>query len=217
MWFLNLLVKEDKNLFNVASEEFNTQIFIKPDSGYEEEGQFAVRLTGYMGENQKDVHNYFLRHDKITHYEYDGNYFFCEYRESLSEDRVKGLRYAYDSRLIHVKPVKFTPNGWEEWFVSSVKRKTVSNLITASEELGVEYEVKVLEERLVPSVFSFHPSESLTSQQRRVISIARRLGYFEVPRQADISDIAKALDVARSTAHEHLTKAVSKILDQTHL
>ncbi|MFC7205116.1 helix-turn-helix domain-containing protein [Haloferax namakaokahaiae] len=52
----------------------------------------------------------------------------------------------------------------------------------------------------------------LTTRQREALSVAVELGYYDVPRDATIDDVADELDCSPSTASEHLRKAESHVL-----
>ena len=52
----------------------------------------------------------------------------------------------------------------------------------------------------------------LSERQREAIEAAYELGYYEVPREADHTDVAAIIDCAPSTAAEHLRKAESKLV-----
>ncbi|NHX36676.1 MULTISPECIES: helix-turn-helix domain-containing protein [Halolamina] len=52
----------------------------------------------------------------------------------------------------------------------------------------------------------------LTGRQREAIAAAVDAGYYDSPRRGSIDDVAAALDVAPSTAAEHLRKAESRVM-----
>lgn len=54
--------------------------------------------------------------------------------------------------------------------------------------------------------------ESLTRRQRQVVETAFRLGYYEVPRETTADEIARHMDLDRSTVSEHLQRAEHNIL-----
>lgn len=54
---------------------------------------------------------------------------------------------------------------------------------------------------------------ALTDRQREVLETAHRMGYFEHPREANATEVSRALDINRSTFAEHLAAAQSKLLD----
>lgn len=55
---------------------------------------------------------------------------------------------------------------------------------------------------------------SLTRRQLEVLRTAYEMGYFESPREANVAEIADALEIHPSTVNEHLTIAHRKLLEQ---
>lgn len=55
------------------------------------------------------------------------------------------------------------------------------------------------------------PWGALTARQRETLEIAAELGCFD-PGGPEIGDLAHRLGVSRSTAHEHLQKGISRLL-----
>jgi len=58
---------------------------------------------------------------------------------------------------------------------------------------------------------------ALTDRQREVLRVARRLGYYTVPREAGVRAVAAELGCAPGVAAEHLQKAESRLVDRLHL
>ncbi|RQG96590.1 helix-turn-helix domain-containing protein [Natrarchaeobius chitinivorans] len=56
--------------------------------------------------------------------------------------------------------------------------------------------------------------ETLTDRQREALRIARDLGYFAVPREASVEDVAAELGCAPGTAAEHLRKAERRVVER---
>ncbi|RQH01914.1 helix-turn-helix domain-containing protein [Natrarchaeobius oligotrophus] len=56
--------------------------------------------------------------------------------------------------------------------------------------------------------------ETLTARQREALRVARDLGYFAVPREASVEDVAAELDCAPGTAAEHLRKAERRVVER---
>lgn len=54
--------------------------------------------------------------------------------------------------------------------------------------------------------------DALTARQREVLEAAYELGYYEVPREATADEIARRLDLDRSTVTEHLQRAERNLL-----
>jgi hypothetical protein len=54
----------------------------------------------------------------------------------------------------------------------------------------------------------------LTERQRECVTVALRLGYFEVPRQCTLSELADALGVDKSSASETVRRGTARVLEQ---
>ncbi|MFC6953412.1 helix-turn-helix domain-containing protein [Halorubellus litoreus] len=66
----------------------------------------------------------------------------------------------------------------------------------------------------VGSLGSMRPlaASRLSPRQRDAVEAASALGYYAVPREASVEDVAAALDCAPSTAAEHLRKAEAALV-----
>jgi hypothetical protein len=72
---------------------------------------------------------------------------------------------------------------------------------------GVRYELL--------SVVHTEDSESLlTDRQRECLAVAHQRGYFEVPRQCDLTELGAALGVDKSTASETIRRATDRVVAQ---
>lgn len=56
------------------------------------------------------------------------------------------------------------------------------------------------------------PTRLLTDRQREVLDTALREGYFEVPRECTLAEVAETLDIDKSTASEILRRAYARIV-----
>ena len=52
----------------------------------------------------------------------------------------------------------------------------------------------------------------LTERQREALRAADRVGYYEVPRQGSVADVAAELGLSTSAAGEHLRKAEAALV-----
>lgn len=53
----------------------------------------------------------------------------------------------------------------------------------------------------------------VTERQRECLETAQRLGYFEVPRESTLAEVAEELGVDKSTASETLRRGSARVLD----
>lgn len=54
----------------------------------------------------------------------------------------------------------------------------------------------------------------LTDRQRECLTVAQRRGYFEVPRDCTLAEVADTLDVDKSTASETIRRGTARVLEQ---
>jgi predicted DNA binding protein len=54
----------------------------------------------------------------------------------------------------------------------------------------------------------------LTDRQRECLTVAQRLGYFEVPRECTLEELADALGIDKSSASETIRRGVARVLGQ---
>jgi uncharacterized protein (DUF2267 family) len=82
------------------------------------------------------------------------------------------------------------------------------------EALGDQLDASELQYELESVLHQDDPEDALTPRQRECLTVARRMGYFEVPRDTTLAAVADALDVDTSTASETLRRAVARVLDR---
>jgi len=66
---------------------------------------------------------------------------------------------------------------------------------------------------LLSIVHSGSRADLLTQRQRECLEVALRKGYFEVPRDCTLAEVAAALDIDKSTASETLRRGSARVLD----
>lgn len=57
-------------------------------------------------------------------------------------------------------------------------------------------------------------ADGITDKQREAVRTAVRNGYYETPREANLSDLAEYLDVSRSAVSQRLTAVESKLVEE---
>lgn len=88
--------------------------------------------------------------------------------------------------------------------------------LTAFFEYCQEADIGFQLERIyrVPGASGTAP-RTLTDAQAEALQIAREGGYFAVPREMTLADLAEALDISRQAASERLRRAVGALLEET--
>ncbi|RQG96264.1 helix-turn-helix domain-containing protein [Natrarchaeobius oligotrophus] len=104
-------------------------------------------------------------------------------------------------------PIEFpvvVRNGWFEFDLTGT-REELERLRTTIEAAGGAYELQ--------SIVSTTDDDALvTDRQREVLEAAIRAGYYEVPRECTLADLAATLDVDKSTASTVLRRGEATVL-----
>ncbi|SFL46012.1 Predicted DNA binding protein, contains HTH domain [Halogranum rubrum] len=106
-------------------------------------------------------------------------------------------------------------NGYEFFDLFIRDRDRLAELVDrlgSVGDVGIDRVVSDIEMVFTPSPVTWGSLEELlTDRQREVIVVAYELGYFSVPREATLSDIAAHIDIEKSTVGEHLRRGMGHI------
>ncbi|WP_254861879.1 helix-turn-helix domain-containing protein [Halovivax gelatinilyticus] len=69
--------------------------------------------------------------------------------------------------------------------------------------------------RLADATAAPDEAYDLTAEQRETLLLAHRMGYFDVPREAQIEDLAAALDISTNSVSERLRRATKALTENT--
>ncbi|TQQ82687.1 bacterio-opsin activator [Halonotius terrestris] len=98
-----------------------------------------------------------------------------------------------------------TENGIVEFDVT-VTREQFEHMGDVLDESDTSYELV--------SVVSNRDSESLlTDRQRECLAVALRAGYFEIPRDCTLADVADRIDVDKSTASKTIRRGSARVIE----
>jgi len=59
------------------------------------------------------------------------------------------------------------------------------------------------------------PGDGLTDRQQEALRTAYELGYFDIPREASLEDVATRLDISASSVSERLRRAQTQLIEET--
>lgn len=121
-------------------------------------------------------------------------------------EAVKQQLYEFlgDSSLPPAFPLQFE-NGAMEFDVT-VTRDQFETIGTTLEASNADYE-------LLSVVTDRDPDALLTDRQRECLNVALREGYFQVPRDCTLADVAETLEVDTSTASETIRRGSARVLE----
>ena len=135
----------------------------------------------------------------------DGTYAFLQ--QDDYEFSAAILETIVDARVIFLPPVVFLDTGAVRFEAvgEPTALSTFHERLSALGTLSIE-RVHEFERRAAPS--------RLTDRQRAALAAAVDCGYYEVPREGSVADVAAALECSSSTAGELLRKAEAAVVKQ---
>jgi len=165
-------------------------------------GETAIELGETTADDPAAIGRAIADHGSIVSYR----------RLELTDDRVLARYETTDTGLYEFVaesslPVEYpvvVEDGWYEFDLTG-SRETFDRFRGALEESDRRFE-------LLSIVHSEDASGLLTERQREVIAAALRRGYFEVPRDCTLAELAADLDVDKSTASRVLRRGQARVL-----
>lgn len=138
-------------------------------------------------------------------------------RVKVADDRTlfriswsEGVRETVE-KLLAVDPVVLTgtatDDGWD-FKLRFDRRDDVSALRTAFRELDADAQLKRLDDSTTPTVDG---EFLLTDKQREALQIALNAGYYEIPRETNLSELAADLDISSQALSKRLRRAQATV------
>ncbi|MBI5224519.1 helix-turn-helix domain-containing protein [Candidatus Micrarchaeota archaeon] len=120
---------------------------------------------------------------------------------------------ALEKSAFFIKPIVIK-NGWQYWALAAIDKHHLTDMFNRIKKLKMDAKIELLSLKQKPFNF-FLPAifTNLTQLQTNAIKSAYRLGYYSYPRKISVDQLAKKLNIPRSTLQEHLRKAESKLLN----
>jgi predicted DNA binding protein len=141
-------------------------------------------------------------------------HFFVKKCHCKTENSV--TRILDESDLLEVSPIIYR-HGWEYYRVIAFRHKDLKQLMQKFEEKGFRFEIlrKVDFDGFIASSLTLTADalfSDLTEKQMDALLTAYSNGYYNLPRRANVQDIANKKRVSRTTYQEHLKKAENKLV-----
>ncbi len=133
--------------------------------------------------------------------------FYIYLKETVCEHSHRFRELFVNTDILVVSPIEYGAEG--EMIVEAVGDAEDLQTIVAGLPNPLSVSVNQLSEY---DACQETPVASLTDRQREVLLIARDLGYYEIPRQASVREVANQLDCSKSTAANHLRKAEARLV-----
>lgn len=137
----------------------------------------------------------------------DDRSFYVYVRESADEHARRFRELLEDTDLLVVPPIEYGTDGEMVLEVAGESEELQSIVAGLSEHLSIS--VNRLGEY---DAYREPQVSALTDRQKEVLEVAREGGYYEVPRQTSVREVADQLDCSKSTAANHLRKAEARLV-----
>lgn len=147
-----------------------------------------------------------LSYEIVPH---DEDSFYALVQEPLPEAADVVVSLLQSAAVVPIPPVEFARGG--ELGVTLVGTQDGLRTVLDRIPTAVDVEVERLATYDEPVTFA---GASLTARQREAVAVAVDRGYYAVPREGSLADIAGELGCAPSTASNHLRKAEAAIMSQ---
>lgn len=170
-------------------------------SGYKMDGR-ALELGEVVSASPQTIVEEMRTHPKICDYELlesDSNRALGKYETTQTE--LYGFTELSDLTIefpVHVR------NGWYSFDLTGT-REELEQLESVLDTLQLPYELESL-------VTKTETETLLTDRQREVLETAVRKGYFAVPRNCTLADLADSLDIDKSTASTTLRRGEARLV-----
>ncbi len=167
-------------------------------------GERALELGEVRADNAGEVAETIRAHPDIV--AYDRLYAGDSREVAQYEADEKGLyEFLWESSLPPEFPV-VVENGEMEFDLTAT-REQFEAFGAALDETGRRYD-------LLSLVHTDEEESLLTDRQREVLAVAHRRGYFDVPRECTLAELADALGVDTSSASETIRRGTGRVVEQ---
>lgn len=132
-------------------------------------------------------------------------YVYVTERPRESDEALKAL--IEGTSMVLIPPVEYHPDGTIRMTVGGEEGDLQALIAYAPDAFTVDVEEVGEYDRPRPG-----PVADLTDRQREAVAAAVDVGYYAVPREGSVANVAATLDCAESTASNHLRKAEATVM-----
>jgi len=220
MWITKFKVFDEKNSLSIILRKNKVKVYYYPVNHYIKINRvYFVTICLIKGE-EVNKRRYFRdlngikdakQGRRLEFLEKEGDFFIMITSLSINQELKLFVSVAYNPSLIHLKPVIWEENGWEEFEVASADRKDLERLIDAGQS---KYKLEILEfkDRKIKNFGFLTMFPEITEKQKNALEFALNNGYYEYPRKTSLDKLAKKTGLAFSTFQAHVRKAENRIL-----
>jgi predicted DNA binding protein len=218
MWVCKFRVYDEKHRIREAIEKNKIQAYYYPINHYIKKNRYFFVAVGIVREGNKnkfysDIKKLKKQREgrKVDLLEREGDFFFIITSHTINEEEKRYVNLFYNPLIIHIKPIIFHKNGWEEWEIVSLNRKPIEDIIKIGKKIYNLRLLKFRQEKIKNFGFLTILPE-LTDKQDKALKLALEQGYYNYPRKTNLCKLAKIAKLSFSTFQAHVRKAENRIL-----
>jgi len=208
MWVVKLKLKHDCIIGN-RCEKFGV---VLQSYDLNEEVRKNKVLTSSLHQmigDKQDINKFTsdLKKDKrVDYFEVNENTLFLV--ESSKNKPVS----QFSKRMFFVKPVIIDEKGVEHWEIASHEKDELIRFIEKVEPLCDVFKLLSIKSTKLKDVYFPKVLPKLTDLQKKALELAVKNGYYKVPKETNLRDLAKLMKISLATYQKHLQVAESKIM-----
>ncbi|MBS3082508.1 helix-turn-helix domain-containing protein [Candidatus Pacearchaeota archaeon] len=189
MWVAKIKFDSDGTLIGDKAKKHKISLFGFPLSYQYTDKEVIVTIVGTIfgkDADKKKFHSELRRESRVISFEINDDFFIGVIKEPSFTKTV------YNRDIIHLSPALISEDGFEIVNIGSFSK---NKLITIYKLLKKGYK-----------------GELISIQQKKIIELAIKGGYYKTPRKIDVKRLAKLAGLSFSTYQAHLRKAEQKLI-----
>ena len=218
MWLLKLELKHKCIIGNRCKQFKCTSTGYPLDQYIEKEETHYLHFEKIDGkeENIQAFLEDLKKEKNIIQFEANNNtvFFVCKARKK--EEMPAQVSLA-SKKVFHSKPVFVDYEGVEHWEVVAWKREDINDFIKFLKQKTKDlqtFTIKTIKKTKVNDLFFPQLMPKITLNQKTAFDLAIKEGYYDYPRNTELANLAKIMNISLSTYREHLRKAEKAMLPQ---
>jgi len=208
MWVAKIMYKHDCILGN-RCRKFKVNLQSVAFSVFKEQGRFITSSMHYMSGKKNDMDRF------VKDLALDKNVIRLERKEDvfllLEKADSKAVKF-FTPKIIFIKPVLVTSDGYETWEIASWEKEQVSKFVGNVKKEFKNSKLMKFHNVKIDNVYFPRLMPNLSARQKQAIELAIQEGYYKIPRKIDLRKLAEIMGVALATYEQHLRVAEEKLI-----
>ena len=220
MWVCKFKVYDKDSMIAPLVKESKVELYYYPIKQYTKGYRYFFVSFGVIKGKEEDKEQFCIELKKLQRattprkIEYLGrkdDFLTLITSHTMDQESRKNVKTYYNAEILHLKPILFRKDGWEEWEVAALDKKSISQLLSISEKNYV-LQLQKLAKGEIKNIGFLTVLPALTEKQNNALQLALEKGYYQYPREISLDKLAKIAKLSFSTFQAHVKKAENKII-----